>query len=60
MRDIIVNRKKPTEREAENKMIVINSKEFLESAKKYHLELQADCLYGEEINPTFSFNIKYK
>lgn len=39
MRDIIVNRKKPTEREAENKMIVINSKEFLESAKKYHLEL---------------------
>lgn len=33
---------------AENKMIVINNKESLKSAKKYHLELWTDCLYGEE------------
>lgn len=39
-------------------MIVINNKESLKSAKKYHLELWTDCLYGEEINPMFIFNIK--
>lgn len=40
-------------------MIVINNKESLKSAKKYHLELKwTDCLYGEEINPTLIFTVK--